>query len=145
MGMLANTIKKARYWNQEWEGGDSKRWVIMEPPEIKGDTHIKIGFFDLFLVSIGWYSENFVVIFFVSRICGSEIQQHENFMILYIVQIKTPVLVSLYLGRQFSGTLAYVLQYDTLGLRTFAPKTSHTQILFKLWLQVENDKIRLKT
>ena len=89
----------------------------MEPPEIKGHTHIKIGFFDLFLVIIGWYSKNFVVIFFVSRICGSEIQQHENFMILYIVQIKAPVLVSLYLGRQFSGTLAYVLQYDTLGLK----------------------------
>ena len=30
-------------------------------------------------------------------------------------------------------------------LRTFAPKTSHTQILLKLWLQVENDKTRLKT
>ena len=30
-------------------------------------------------------------------------------------------------------------------LRTFAPKSSHVQILLKLWLQVENDKIRLKT
>ena len=30
-------------------------------------------------------------------------------------------------------------------LRTFAPKSSHTQIFLKLWLQVENDKIRLKT
>ena len=34
---------------------------------------------------------------------------------------------------------------NKLLLRTFAPKTSHTQILLKLWLQVENDKIRLKT
>ena len=31
------------------------------------------------------------------------------------------------------------------SLRTFAPKSSHTQIFLKLWLQVENDKIRLKT
>ena len=30
-------------------------------------------------------------------------------------------------------------------LRTFAPKTSHTQILLKLWLHVENDKTWLKT
>ena len=30
-------------------------------------------------------------------------------------------------------------------LRTFAPKSSHVQIFLKLWLQVENDKIRLKT
>ena len=30
-------------------------------------------------------------------------------------------------------------------LRTFAPKSSHAQIFLKLWLQVENDKIRLKT
>ena len=30
-------------------------------------------------------------------------------------------------------------------LRTFAPKSSHTQIFSKLSLQVENDKIRLKT
>ena len=31
------------------------------------------------------------------------------------------------------------------NLRTFAPKSSHTQIFSKLSLQVENDKIRLKT
>ena len=31
------------------------------------------------------------------------------------------------------------------GLRTFAPKSSHAQIFSKLSLQVENDKIRLKT
>ena len=30
-------------------------------------------------------------------------------------------------------------------LRTFAPKSSHGQIFLKLWLQVEYDKIRLKT
>ena len=29
-------------------------------------------------------------------------------------------------------------------LRTLAPKSSHTQIFLKLWLHVENDKIRLK-
>ena len=29
-------------------------------------------------------------------------------------------------------------------LRTFAAKISHVQIFLKLWLQVENDKIRLK-
>ena len=29
--------------------------------------------------------------------------------------------------------------------RTFAPKSSHVQIFLKLWLQVENDKIRWKT
>ena len=32
-----------------------------------------------------------------------------------------------------------------LYLRTFAPKSSHAQIFSKLSLQVENDKIRLKT
>ena len=32
-----------------------------------------------------------------------------------------------------------------LSLRTFAPKSSHRQIFLKLWLHVENDKIRLKT
>ena len=36
-------------------------------------------------------------------------------------------------------------QSVTSQLRTFAPKTSHAQILLKLLLQVENDKIRLKT
>ena len=30
-------------------------------------------------------------------------------------------------------------------LRTFAPKISHVQIFLKLWLEVENDKIILKT
>ena len=30
-------------------------------------------------------------------------------------------------------------------LRTFAPKSSQVQIFLKLWLQLENDKIRLKT
>ena len=30
-------------------------------------------------------------------------------------------------------------------LRTFAPKISHIQIFLKLWLQVENEKIILKT
>ena len=33
----------------------------------------------------------------------------------------------------------------TVVLRTFAPKSSHAQIFSKLSLQVENDKIRLKT
>ena len=33
----------------------------------------------------------------------------------------------------------------TANLRTFAPKSSHTQIFLKLWLQVENDQIKLKT
>ena len=32
-----------------------------------------------------------------------------------------------------------------IHLRTFAPKSSHAQIFLKLWLQVEYDKIRLKT
>ena len=32
-----------------------------------------------------------------------------------------------------------------IHLRTFAPRSSHAQIFLKLWLQVENDKIRLKT
>ena len=32
-----------------------------------------------------------------------------------------------------------------INLRTFAPRSSHVQIFLKLWLRVENDKIRLKT
>lgn len=60
----------------------------MEPPE-RQSTHIKIGFFNLFLFSIGWYSENFVVIFSVRRICGKQIQQHKYFMIsTHLVHIK---------------------------------------------------------
>ena len=44
----------------------------------------------------------------------------------------------------------WVHKYCTLiinshKLRTFVPKSSHVQIFLKLWLQVENDKIRLKT
>ena len=34
---------------------------------------------------------------------------------------------------------------SSMYVRTFAPKISHVQIFLKLWLQVENDKIILKT
>ena len=127
MGKLANTTKTARYRNQYWKwGNDKKVKVIMEPPEIhvQSNTHIKIGFFYLFLVSIGWYSENFVVIFSASRICGSEIQQHKNFMISQCTSPYKCRYLEAYKGRQFSGTLSYGLEYDwmlnldvALGLR----------------------------
>ena len=34
---------------------------------------------------------------------------------------------------------------SSFHLRTFTPKSSHVQIFLKLWLQLENDKIMLKT
>ena len=43
------------------------------------------------------------------------------------------------------GKMPQDMQSVSKYLRTFAPKSSHTQIFLKLWLQVENDKIRLKT
>ena len=42
----------------------------------------------------------------------------------------------------------FTMSYEhssSFQLRTFAPKSSYVQIFLKLWLQVENDKIRLKT